>query len=402
MIQSFIHRIFARRHYWRVASFSEIAELYTSRLLFTFAMSIVNLFAAVWLYKLGYSVLYIALFYAATFLFRTMFSLVAARYVSYFGPKHGVLIAGLLRIPSLIAFMFVPEYGLFAIVLFGIFQQMSSSIYDISYWTDFSKVKSLAHPGKEIGTMQIVEKFARIISPVIGGVLASTVSLEATILVAAVLFVLSALPLLRTVEPIPVRTRMKIRGFPWKLARNSLISQSVVGFDFISSGLVWSLLLTIVIFASYGEGTYAAIGVLASIGVLTSVVAAWTFGRLVDKHRGDVLLSFGAVSNVVIHIFRSLITTPVSAAMVSIANETATSAYSIPFTRVVFDLADSSGFRITYIMLIEIALSLGALLACGVFALCVMLFGETDGIRAMFIVAAAYEFLLLVSRRQAK
>ena len=64
MIQSFIHRIFARRHYWRVASFSEIAELYTSRLLFTFAMNIVNLFAAVWLYKLGYSVLYIALFYA--------------------------------------------------------------------------------------------------------------------------------------------------------------------------------------------------------------------------------------------------------------------------------------------------------------------------------------------------
>ena len=53
-------------------------------------------------------------------------------------------------------------------------------------------------------------------------------------------------------------------------------------------------------------------------------------------------------------------------------------------------------------MMIEIALSLGALFACLVFALCVSLFGEIGGIKAMFLAAAAYEFLLLVSRRQAK
>jgi MFS family permease len=402
MIQSLIHRILARRHYWRVASFSEIAELYTSRLLFTFAINIVNLFAAVWLYKLGYSVLYITVFYAATYAFRTVFSFIAAWYVSYFGPKHGVLIAGLLRIPSLIAFMFVPEYGLIAIILFGVFQQMSSSIYDISYWTDFSKVKSIIHPGKEIGTMLIFEKIARIISPVVGGVLATAASPQATILVAAVLFVASAIPLLRSVEPIPTRSRMKFKGFPWRYATPSLISQSATGFDFVTSGLVWSLLLTVVIFGTYGDGAYAAIGGLASIGVLTSVVTAWTFGKLVDKHQGDTLLSFGTIANAIIHVFRALISTPVSAVMVSIANETATSAYSIPFTRVIFDVADGTGFRVTYIMLVEMMLSIGAFLACIVFAICVLVLGDVGGIKAMFIVAAAYEFLLLVSRRQAK
>ena len=49
MFKVMINRILAGRHYWRLVSFDEIAELYTSRLLTIFAVNIVNLFAAVYL-----------------------------------------------------------------------------------------------------------------------------------------------------------------------------------------------------------------------------------------------------------------------------------------------------------------------------------------------------------------
>lgn len=402
MFKQLIHLIFRRRHYWRIVSFDEIAELYTSRLLTTFAINIVNLFAAIYLYKLGYSLMFITVFYGIIYSIKVPFSYVAAKYVAYFGPKHGIFLAGLIRVPSLIAFMFVPTYGLPAVIVFGVLQQLSSTLYDLAYLVNFSKVKSSEHAGKEIGTMQVIEKIARIASPLIGGVIASVYSPQATIAIACGLFIISAWPLMRTVEPTMTRNRLRFEGFPWRLSRPSLISESVIGFDFVASGMTWTLFISLYVFEALGNNMYAALGGLASLGVLVSVVTAWTFGQIVDKHKGGVLLSAGTIVNVIIHAFRPFTTSAAGVMGVNIANETATSAYSIPFTRVTFDVADTSGFRITYMMFIEMSLNFGASLGCFVLALCLHLFGAEEGMKAMFIVAAMYELLLLISRRAAK
>jgi MFS family permease len=402
MFQALIHRIFRRRHYWRVVSFDEIAELYTSRLLTIFAINIVNLFAAIYLYKLGYSLMFITLFYGILYLMKVPFSYVAARYVAYFGPKHGIFLAGLIRVPSLIAFMFVPEYGLVAVLIFGALQQISSTMYDLAYLVNFSKVKNSLHAGKEIGNMQIIEKIARITSPLAGGLLASVYSPEVTIVVACILFLVAAWPLFKSVEPTMTRIKLHFEGFPWRLSWTSIAAESVVGFDFVASGMAWTLFISLFVFAGLGDNIYAALGALASLGVFVSVLAAWTFGQIVDKHKGGVLLSAGTIVNVVIHAFRPFTTSAAGVTGVNIANETATSAYAIPFTRVIFDVADSSGFRIVYMMLIEMSLNLGAALGCLVLALCLHFFGDEEGLKAMFIVAAMYELLLLISRRAAK
>ena len=62
MLQQIIHRILIRRHFWRHATFSEIAELYTSRLMTMFALRFVLGFVSVYLYRIGYSLGFIVLF----------------------------------------------------------------------------------------------------------------------------------------------------------------------------------------------------------------------------------------------------------------------------------------------------------------------------------------------------
>ncbi len=402
MFQRIIHRLFRRRHYWRTVSFDEIAELYASRLMTTFAINIVNLFAAVYLYELGYSIVFIALFYAGWYLFKIPFSVLAARYTAYYGPKHAILLANILRIPSLVAFAFASDQGLIAVLIFGMFQQMSAAMYDIGYLVDFSKVKHSDHAGKEIGTMQVMEKAAKIISPLVGGVIAAVYSPQITIIVAGIVFALAALPLLRTIEPTATRIKLKIAGFPWRHAWQSLLSQSVVGFDFVTSGMVWTLFIMLFIFSSLGPDVYAALGGLASLGVFVSMVAAWTFGQIVDKHKGGVLLTAGTIANTVIHLFRPFTLTTTGVLGVNIASETATSAYAMPFTRVIFDIADSYGYRIVYVMFIEMAVNLGAAAACIVLALSVHTLGVEQGMKLTFFAAAAYELILLISRRAAR
>lgn len=405
MLQKLIYRLFSGRHYWRLVSFDEVAELYASRLITVFAINIVNMFAAVYLYRLGYGVEFIALFYAALYLGKVPFSILVAKYAAYFGPKHGILMANLLRIPSLAAFAlvaFVGDYAFWAVLVFGVFQQMASTFYDLCYLTNFSKVKHRDHAGKEIGTMQIVEKIAKILSPLIGGTIAAIYGPEVTIIVACVLFAVAAIPLFRTVEPTRVRMKLKLSGFPWQLSIPSLVSQSAAGYDFVASGLTWTLFVTLFVFGGLGDSVYAALGGLASLGVLVSILAAWTFGQLVDRHKGGLLLTAGTVVNAVIHVFRPLVSSGAGVVGVNMASETATSAYAMPFTRVMFDVADSSGFRITYLMFIEMTVNIGASLACAVLALSVAVLGTKEGMAAAFIIAACYEFVMLVSRRAAR
>ncbi len=405
MFQRIISRLFRGRHYWRSVSFDEIAELYTSRLITIFAINTVNLFAAVYLYKLGYSLVFIALFYALFYAVKVPFSILAAKYAAYFGPKHGILAANIIRIPSLIAFAFLPVAGdnaLWAIAAFGLFQQLSVALYDICYFVDFSKVKHSDHAGKEIGTMQQVEKGARVVSPLVGGVIATVWSPEATIIIASFLFVVAAVPLFHTLEPTMTRNKLRFAGFPWRLALRSVFASTVVGTDFVASSLAWTLFITTTVFSGLGGTLYAALGGLASLGVLVSIVAAWTFGRLIDRHHGDVLLVLGTVVNAVLHLFRPFVTSPTGVMATNIVNESATSAYSMPYTRVLFDVADSSGYRITYFMLYEMGINTGAALGCLAFAGCLIEWGSAAGFTVLFFAAAVYELMMLACARAAR
>ena len=56
MIQKFFHSLLVRRHFWRHASLSEVAELYVSRMLRMAALNIAGVFMSIYLYQLGYSI----------------------------------------------------------------------------------------------------------------------------------------------------------------------------------------------------------------------------------------------------------------------------------------------------------------------------------------------------------
>ncbi|MCA9340366.1 MAG: MFS transporter, partial [Candidatus Saccharibacteria bacterium] len=208
MFQRIVSRLFRARHYWRSVSFDEIAELYVSRLMTVFAASIVSTFAVIFLYELGYSIVFIAAFFGIGYVFKIFFAIPAAQFAAYFGPKRGTLVANILRIPTLVSFALVPEYGLPAIIGFGLFQHMSNTLYNICYTTNFSKVRSLEHSGRELGIMNVLEKVAKIVSPLVGGIIATTFGPVVAIWLACIVFVLAALPLFRSMEPTRVRSRL--------------------------------------------------------------------------------------------------------------------------------------------------------------------------------------------------
>lgn len=388
MIQAIIHRLLERRHFWRYASFSEIAELYASRTMRLFALRMVAVFTSIYLYQEGYSLVFITFFFAAFFGYKTLFSWPSALIIARIGPKHGTLISNILAAISMLFLPFVPEYGVWAIAAWGFMQASSTCLYDLCYLVDFSKVKNVDHAGKEIAFMNILEKIATGISPVVGGALAFIAGPQIVMLLASVLFLIAALPLLKTVEPTLTHQKIDFRGFPWRTTWRSLVAETGVGFDNFVTGTAWILFIAVVIFAGDGHEVYAKVGALASVALVAALVASYTFGKLIDRRRGGDLLKAGTILNSFIHAMRIFVTTPVSIIFANILNEAATTAYSMAFTRGLFDTADYSGKRIAYLFLIEVVVNLGNAIAALVFAV-ILSFAPVDmGFKIFFVVSS--------------
>ncbi len=310
--------------------------------------------------------------------------------------------ANILRVPSMIAMFFVPQYGLPAVIIFSVLQNMAASLYNVSYLIDFSKVRHIGHAGKELGTMQLIERFARVISPLAGGVLATLFGPGVVIIVATVLFMVSSIPLFRTIEPISIRGRIKIQGFPWRLTWRGFVAQAATGHDYVVSGTVWVLFVAIAVFSTFGNAAYTALGSLFSVGVFMSMAAAWLFGKIIDKRKGDALFTAGVVASAALHAFRPFVSTPATVVGANVVNEIGTAAYVLPWTRGMFDTADTSGHRILYFALMQVWQDIGSALACVSAALLVWIWGVMPGLQLFFVLAAVVELSLLTGRRYTK
>lgn len=399
MIQQVIHRILLRRHFWRYVTFSEVAELYASRLLRLFALKFVAVFTSVYMLQLGYDLVFIGLFWAAFYFLKVGFAWPSAKIAAHFGPKHGTLYSNIISAVAMVFLPFVPEYGLAALIPWCVLQAFSGCMNDLCYLIDFSKVKSIDHAGKEIGYMQIVEKVSTGISPLIGGVIASLMGPSVAMILSAVLFLMSAVPLFRTAEPTRLRQKLKFKGFPWRATWRSLVAESAVGADVFTAGNAWTLYIVMMLFAADGDEVYAKIGIFTSLTLFVVMASSYVFGKLIDRRQGLLLLRSTVIINSLTHAFRPAVSSVTGVVANIAANDVATTGFSMAFTRGMFDTADRSGFRIVYLFLIEVAVNFGAGMASLLFALCFYFITVPhQGFTVFFLVIAAFTLLIATPR----
>lgn len=388
-----------RRHFWRHASFSEIAELYMSRMLRMAALYIASAFMSIYLYQMGYGIGQIALFWSVFFLFKTITALPVAGLIARIGPKHGILVSNLLYIPSMIGFALLPSFGPWLLAPILVLQATSASMYAIAYTIDFSKVKSVEHAGKEIAYMNILEKITTSVSPLIGGVLAFLFGPQFVLVVAAALFALAAVPLFNSAEQVQTGKKLVFKGFPWHLIRQHWLAQTAVGYDVFTSGTVWTLYTAVIVIGiSSSNEIYVITGMLLSVVLIATLISSYIYGKLIDKSKGGLLMKVSTVANSLTHLVRPFITSPFAVAGANVANEVATTGYTMPYTRAVFDNADLSGHRATYLGMVDVLANFGAFLAAATLGVLVMAAGDTFALTNFFFLTGVVVLLVLTAR----
>ncbi|NLA43065.1 MFS transporter [Candidatus Saccharibacteria bacterium] len=394
MIERIIHRLLLRRHFWRYVTLGEVAELYAARLLRMTALSLISVMVAIYLYKSGYSVIFIAAAYAVYFTFKVLISYPGALVIARFGPKHSMFFANIAMIPSLMFFLALPNGDIWMLVGHMVFHGISICLYDMAHLVSFSKIKSTKYAGRELGFMNIVDKLAKGMSPFLGGLIAWLLGPEVTIWFASALFLASAIPLFRSAEPVRVRQKINFRGFPWKHAWRSFVAEAAIGVDNAGTGTLWQLFLVSAVLTGSGDKTYAEMGALVSVTLVVGLIIPRVYGRIVDRRRGLDLLRYGVAANSIVHMARPLVNTPVAAGMTNVAYETSTTAYAMAFMRGIFDLADRSGHRIAYLLIIEVMLNLGTALMFAIAVVLMAVLGETPGLHMSFVIIGMITLLI--------
>lgn len=393
MFRRLIENLFLkRRYFWRYANFDEISKLYIARTLRYFALRLVAVFVVIYLFNLDYSLAFIFSYLAIYHLVKIPMIYLAAMLTLKIGARHTTFYANILYIPTMLALTFLKGPGSLAslYILAGIIlvQGLSVAMYDYSSAVNFARAKSAKGVGKQLGYFQILEKIASILAPIAGGLVATILGPQSLMYVASIILGLSALPLIRTAEPINKRQKIRWRRYPWKKTWDSLRAQGAAGVDIIASGTGWQLYLAALVFA-HNQEIYAIVGVLTSISTVAAFISAFAFGRLIDRSKGGALLKWGVYLKALINFSRPLVQTPVAAATTSALAETSSTAYSMAFMRGTYDLADYSGYRLNYLMLMAMAADAGAVIAAG-FAALFFLTANTHSAFATFFVLSAF------------
>lgn len=400
MIKSFLYRILEKRHFWRYATFSEIADLYAAQTIRMISISLVSGFSSIFLYKQGYSVEFIMFFWATYFFAKMLLAPLAGIFLARFGTTTSTIISNILYVPALICLSLVPELKINALIMYAFCLCLSVTLHELCYYVNFSIVKNMEHAGKEIGFMNILQKLAIAISPVIGGLIALKYNVQVVMLLAGILLIIAGLPLLKIKNQSEKMHRIVFKGFPWRLVFSSLISEGAIGFDNIASATVWGLFLAIIVLPTAGNSIYVLLGALSSVTLLVSIITSAIFGRLIDESKGGLLLKVGVGINVIVHFSRALVTTAVGTVGINAANEVASTALGMSFMRGIFDIADSSGYRIVYIIIVEIIKNFGSVLACIIMAICAIVISGQAGFQFFFIITGLICSIVYFSRFQ--
>lgn len=398
MVKKILLSIIRRRRFWQNVNFSEVGELYAARMIRTIAINIGAAFMSVYMLKNGYTIVDVSLFWAAYFGFKVIISLPLAQLIAVIGAKKAILISNFLYVPSMIAFMFLTDFGIWSLLVAGSFQAVSAALYDMAYTVNFSRVKSAKQAGSQVALMNIAEKVAKGISPLIGGLLAMFFDPRATIAISAIFFIFAAWPMMRSNDSMRVGFRLAPKGFPWKMAGRSLVMQMPMGFDVYASGSAWSIFLASLIFTASGNQVYAELGALTSLILLVSIASTHMYGRLIDKRAGGSLLRWTAIGNIFVNIFRALARTPSAAVGTNAAGEVVVTGYSMAFMRGMFDVADKSRFRVFYIGMAQVALNIGSTLAALTLAGAVALFNIDSGFTIFYLLTAAVVSFIVLAK----
>lgn len=352
---SYISSFFAR-HLRR-----EVKELYFSVAISDLAVAMVSIFEPIYLWKIGFKIPHILLFYLGVYGLYFFIIPLGAKIARGYGFEHGILFSSpflILYFLSLFAIPYSPAFVGVAIIAFAI----QKTLYWPSYHADFTVYSDDGERGKELGNLMLILSLVAMIGPFVGGALIYFFGFPTLFIIACAAILASNIPLFSTLENFSPK-QFSYRGAYRRLAapenRRAFFSYLGYGEELIFM-YVWPVFIYLIMKNELSAGS-----LVAGASFLMIVITLY-IGKISDSRNKESVIKAGAAVSVFSWIARIFPLSAVSLFFVEALTRVGRNFVQVPVFALTYDRAKKCGNIMERVIFFEMSLIAGKILVCAV------------------------------------
>jgi MFS family permease len=382
------------QHFWKYLigqPSRQVRELLVSTTILDFAIAAIALFEPIYLWKLGFSVPEILLFYLGIYALYLVLQPLGGKVTRSQGYKHGIVFSTPFLILYYLSLFAIPYSPLFIIAAMAAFA-INKTLYWPGFHADFARFGSPAERGRELGVLVLLLSLASVAGPFFGGFVIMAWGFPALFVIVALLILASNIPLLLTPEVFVPRELSYLDAYKRLLKpENRRLVIAYVGYgEELLATTIWPIFMFLAI------GSFEAMGAIVSLGVLFTAAIGYFVGHRTDcGSRMDILRS-GTLLTSLSWLMRIAVTGVFPIWGIDTLYRASRMAQGMPMIVQTYDLARRYSVTKTA-LLIEMAVIVGKI-SIGLAAIAAFVWLGQNAWTATFVLAAGYSLLYLAYR----
>lgn len=336
----------------------DVQELYTTVTIQNLALAMVAIFEPVYLYESGYSLSTICLFYAGVYFLYIWLMPLGAKFCLRWGYEKGIAVGTVLWVVfyiCLAASVGSLNWLYAAMVIYA----LQKTFYWTGYHAKFAQYSDPQEQGREIGGINALDSIAKVIGPIIGGLLLLVGGFKLLFIVVAGLMLVSIVAIL--INPKHFKPEAMRYGdlwrFLWHKKNRSLRWQSFAYGEELIAIVVWPVIMAVAV----GSDNMVLGGVVAAATLLTAIFTLY-IGNLTDRHSPRAVLGYG-----VLIYFISWLVRPFASSVGAVLGADALSRFSkntvaVPFVQGLYSEAQNDNRVMKRVASFELGLSIAKMI----------------------------------------
>jgi MFS family permease len=299
----------------------------------TFARNLIDVFIPIILYKKGLSIHHLFIFiminYALSFIFNIPLSYIAKKITFKW-----LLIISSIFVSIAYYFLLIKPISIFSLSMILIMHVICAHTYWLSRHYYSLAVLPKENMGDEVGDIVILSQISLVPATYLGALLIKHLHVYIVLLIVALVYIISALPLFKVNEIKRRKTKSILKTTYYTLTQIPI--RSIIFFIFAQFRFVSKYLFPLFIFL-HVRNTLEYIGVLNIAIGIASVFFVYFYARKMDKEKKDYLILSGVLSFIV-YIFKLNITSTLWIVFICFFEGLIEKMYETSFTRNLYAL----------------------------------------------------------------
>ena len=375
----------------------QIRELFIATTMVNFALAMVTLFEPIYLYKIGYSLHFIMLFYIITYVLYFVIMPLGAKFAKWKGYENGLLIGTFLYIVFYIGLFFIADYPILFYIVPVIFA-LQKMFYWPAYHADFARFSNNIEAGREISAITVTSSLVYIIGPAMAGFIIFVWGYGVLFTVASLLFLLSNVFTLMTIEkfePSEFSYGYTYKNLFSRENRKSFLAYTGFGEELVVM-VVWPIFISIIIV------NVLDLGIIIALATLITTLIVFYIGKFSDVYNKRYILRLGSAFYSLAWFIRIFITNTIGIFFIDTMSKLGKNVIAVPLTAITYEEAkevksDHHKHIMSRIVFFEMSLVVGKIVALLlVFLITLLISDEVFAFRITFVLAGAMSLLYLL------